>query len=98
MKNLKKENVIKEVKKIIRNSYKFIGYTEFSNIIEKHIGHIESKDRQNKILNKIFSNNLIVIDEAHNIRDSIDNPNKKVAINLMKVVKAANNLKLLLLF
>ena len=28
MKNLKKENVIKEVKKIIRNSYKFIGYTE----------------------------------------------------------------------
>ena len=97
MKNLKKENVIKEVKKIIRNSYKFIGYTEFSNIIEKHIGHIESKDRQNKILNKIFSNNLIVIDEAHNIRDSIDNPNKKVAINLMKVVKAANNLKLLLL-
>ena len=44
-----------------------------------------------------FSDSLIVIDEVHNIRHSADNPQKKVAIHLLKVVKNTINLKLLLL-
>ena len=58
---------------------------------------LKSQANSEKILKKNFSNNLIVIDEVHNIRDSVDSPNKKVAINLLKVVKAADNLKLLFL-
>ena len=44
-----------------------------------------------------FDNRLIIIDEVHNIRMTDDNENKKVAINLQILVKAAENLKLLLL-
>ena len=44
-----------------------------------------------------FDNRLIVIDEVHNIRKTEDNENKKVAIHLELLVKAVQNLKLLLL-
>ena len=44
-----------------------------------------------------FDNRLIVIDEVHNIRKTEDNENKKVAINLEILVKAAENMRLLLL-
>jgi len=44
-----------------------------------------------------FENRLIVIDEVHNIRKSEDNENKKVAIHLELLVKAVQNMRLLLL-
>ena len=44
-----------------------------------------------------FDNRLIVIDEVHNIRRTDDNENKKVAINLEFLVKAAQNMRFLLL-
>ena len=44
-----------------------------------------------------FDNRLIVIDEVHNIRKTDDNENKKVAINLELLVKAAENMRFLLL-
>jgi len=44
-----------------------------------------------------FDNRLIVIDEVHNIRKSEDNENKKVALNLELLVRAAKYMRLLLL-
>jgi superfamily II DNA or RNA helicase len=44
-----------------------------------------------------FDNRLIVIDEVHNIRKTEDNENKKVALNLEFLVKAAKNMRFLLL-
>ena len=44
-----------------------------------------------------FDNRMIVIDEVHNIRKTDDNENKKVAINLELLVKAAKNMRFLLL-
>ena len=44
-----------------------------------------------------FNNRLIVIDEVHNIRKEDENKNKKVAVNLEILVKAAENMRLLLL-
>ncbi len=44
-----------------------------------------------------FDNRLVVIDEVHNIRKTDDNENKKVAINLELLVKAAKNMRFLLL-
>jgi hypothetical protein len=44
-----------------------------------------------------FDDRLIVIDEVHNIRITEDNENKKVAIYLEYLVKAAENLRLLFL-
>jgi hypothetical protein len=50
-----------------------------------------------KRLRNEFNNRLIVIDEVHNIRKADDNENKKVAINLELLVKAAENMRFLLL-
>ena len=53
-----------------------------------------------KVINRLrneFDNRLIIIDEVHNIRKSDDNENKKVAINLELLVKAAKNMRFLLL-
>ena len=53
--------------------------------------------RMLKRLKNEFDNRLIVIDEVHNIRKTEDNENKKVAINLELLVKAAENMRLLFL-
>jgi len=97
MKNLKKENIVKEVNKIIRASYRFLGYTEFANIIRKILSTTKSEQSEQRALRKYFSDTLIIIDEVHNIRHTAANPKKRVAINLLKVVQAAQNLKLLFL-
>lgn len=97
MKNLKKENIIKEVNKIIRASYRFLGYTEFANIIGKILSTTKGEQAEIRALRKHFSDTLIIIDEVHNIRHTALNPKKRVAINLLKVVKATQNMKLLFL-
>ena len=58
---------------------------------------VELNSRIIKRLQYEFNNRLIVIDEVHNIRKTDDNENKKVAINLELLVKAAQNMRFLLL-
>ena len=55
-----------------------------------------NKETIKRIRNE-FDNRLIIIDEVHNIRITDDNENKKVAIFLEYLVKAAENLRLLFL-
>jgi len=58
---------------------------------------VELNNRVIRRLQNEFDNRLIVIDEVHNIRKTDDNENKKVAINLELLVKAAKNMRFLLL-
>lgn len=58
---------------------------------------IELNSRVIRRLRNEFDNRFIVIDEVHNIRKTDDNENKKVAINLEFLVKAAQNMRFLLL-
>ena len=58
---------------------------------------IELNNRIIRRLRNEFDNRLIVIDEVHNIRKTDDNENKKVAVNLELLVKAAQNMRFLLL-
>jgi len=104
MKGLSKEKVISQIKRIINNSYLFIGYTEFANYIVKKStidNSITNQKQRNKIiknkLKKVFNNRLIIIDEVHNIRTTDDNKDKRVAQELFKLVKNVDNLRLLLL-
>ncbi len=104
MQGLTKEKIINQIKRIINNYYLFMGYTEFSNYISKKSNIDDSSisdEVKNRIIKKklknLFNNRLIVIDEVQNIRISDDNKKKKIAINLMKLVKNVDNLRLLLL-
>ena len=104
MKGLTKEKVISQVKGIINASYLFLGYIEFANYIEK-VKEVKGSfkdeaDKQLKMIRNLkyeFDNRLIVIDEIHNIRIAEENKNKKVALQLLDLVKSASNLRLLLL-
>lgn len=106
MRGLTKENIITKIKRMINQYYDFMGYIEFTNYIEKKIDVPEStgyteKERKNMYIDKIrrvFSNRLIIIDEAHNIRMTDDNKKrKKTTTLLMEVAKHAENMRLLLL-
>jgi len=85
MKGLSREKVILQIKRIINNSYLFLGYTEFANYIQKSTKIPQDMTDVNKIenikkiqLEKNFSNRLIIIDEVHNIRITDDNKDKRV--------------------
>ena len=103
MKGLTKQKVVSQVKRIINTSYLFLGYIEFANYIRKksEIGSDISEEKREKLvklkLNRFFSNRLIIIDEVHNIRMTDDNKDKRVAVELTKLVDNVPNLRLLLL-
>lgn len=104
LKNLKKERLLAQVARIIKNNYLFLGYIEFGNYIEKVITiekeglvKTEKEKLQKKKLERAFKNRMIVIDEVHNIRLSDDNKNKRIAVNLMKVAEIVDGTRLLLM-
>lgn len=107
LKGLTREKVISSIKRIINNSYLFMGYIQLTNYIfnaVKKSADIENltKQQRKKLLIKhireLFDNRLIIIDEVHNIRISDDNQErKKTALLLMKVAKYSQNMRLLLL-
>ena len=98
---LDKDIIVKEATRIINDSYQFFGYTQFANFINKKTSvksDVDNKDEiEKKKMRKEFDDRLIIIDEAHNARITQDNSNKYVAQELLKLVKTANNVKLLLL-
>jgi hypothetical protein len=105
MKGLSRENVIKQINRTIDTYYFFFGYVEFANYIAKKSAiddpaitdpKMISNIRKSK-LRKIFNNRLIIIDEVHNIRMTDENKDKRVADELMKLIKHVNTLRLLLL-
>ena len=105
MKGLSRSKVIRQIKRLIRQSYLFKGYGEFANYIEKIMNKsipsgssTEVRERiRKKNLRKEFSNRMLVIDEVHNIRLSKEGKVKTSSDNLGKLLEATNNLKLLLL-
>lgn len=103
MKGLSKERVVSQVNRIISTSYLFLGYIEFANYITKkaQVGSELSPDKREKLiklkLNRFFANRLIIIDEVHNIRETDDNKDKRVATELKRLVDNVSNLRLLLL-
>ena len=105
MKGLERDKIVKQIKRIILQSYLFLGYIQFANYISRIMDKYKigkdadskKKLRIQKALDKEFSNRLIVIDEAHNIRTSESKELKRTSENLLQLVKYTDSLKLLLL-
>ena len=95
MKGMEEDKVVSEIKKIIRRSYRFLGYDQFANLIEKTStvsDDITDKSHRTKImmqkLKLVFGNSLIVIDEFHNIKSTDEKSGTRaVAEQLEKLVK-----------
>ena len=100
-----KEEFAKAVDKIINKHYQFMGYKELFELCKKIREHIEKTERDQRKhegrykdkIAELFSNRLIVIDEAHNLRSTSDEVNKRISHAFMDMVNNAQNTKLLLM-
>lgn len=102
---LKDEDIEKKINKIISERYQFIGYKELSNRIDKieeTIVNTENNPAKHEALFKqkvdeMFSDRLIIIDEAHNLRVPTENGNKQIYAAFMNLLKLTKNVKLVLM-
>lgn len=82
---------------IIKEFYQFTAYSSFGNAIQSKLGGTE-KDIDREWVHENFDNRLLIIDEAHNIRESKDEEGVKgVTRALENLVKVADGLVLVLL-
>jgi hypothetical protein len=117
-----KPTVVRRVNQSIQSRYTFLGYIQFHRMIEdilknipKTLDEAATRARSIRLLRREFSGRLVIIDEAHNLRDTpgpgdddADNPGgdmelsetqagKKLTPSLLKVLEAAEGMKLVLL-
>ena len=83
--------------RIISEFYEFQGYAEFSNTVE-NIKLKKSGNELKKWIHETFDNRLIIVDEAHNLRDTSESEaSKLVGIALETILKTATGITLVLL-
>ena len=117
-----KPTIVRRVNQSIQGRYTFLGYIQFHRMIEdilknvpKTLDEAAARVRTIRLLRREFSGRLVIIDEAHNLRDTpepgeddTDNPGgdmeltekqagKKLTPSLLKVLDAAEGMKLVLL-
>lgn len=84
--------------------YTLVGTRKWANDVNKLIEDkvkgktgIEREERISQILRKHFDNSVIIIDEAHKMRDNSTNEDKIVPPVLRQVLSTANNIRLILM-
>jgi hypothetical protein len=104
MAGLTREKITAQIHSLINQYYVFMGYTELANYIRKRTqpeitgNPAEERKQEIKKIRKFFNNQLIIIDEVHNIRLAQENKTgKKTASLLLHVARYAENMRLLLL-
>ena len=112
------EEITEAVDQEIKRRYKIMGYLAFANFVESKKKEIptaitgqERIDAENEKLMNLFSDHLIIIDEAHNLRDVEDDDNddldkakqsdekegKKLTPILKQIILVAEGLRLMLM-
>lgn len=81
--------------RIISEFYEFMGYSSFGAMINKKFVDMKPADAE-KWIHETFDNRLLIIDEAHNLREG-GSEMKTVSTGLETLVKTANGLVLVLL-
>lgn len=83
------------VKKMIDDFYDFTGYIQLANMVERKKITL-SVDDFNAWIHETFDGRLLIVDEAHNLREGMAE-NKLVADTLQQIVQVANGMTLVLL-
>lgn len=98
------EYLNKKINRIINSYYNFMGYDSFANYVtkleEEYVkGYEESKKEiiKKNMRKELFSNTVIIIDEAHHIRINGENSKKIAPPVIERVIRDAENVKLILL-
>lgn len=95
----------KRINKLINERYQFMGYKELV-VLLKHIrDKIEKTERDPKKherryiekVKELFSDRLIIIDEAHNLRMPSETGKKQISAAFLELLQTVTNVKLLLM-
>ncbi len=102
-----KETLEKKINKLINEKYQFIGYKELAILMDKIRNKIEQFEVHNdpekveklfnERLSEIFSDRLIIIDEAHNLRNPSETGKKQISTAFKTLLRHVSNVKLVLL-
>lgn len=92
------ETLMARASKIINEFYDFQGYGEFANILEKQKIHNTPNDVKAWV-HATFDNRLIIVDEAHNLRETTETnvDAKFISAALKQIIQTANGITLVLL-
>lgn len=102
---LDKETLEKKINKLINEKYQFIGYKELAILMDKirskiqdnEIDPIKIEKKFNERLSEIFSDRMVIIDEAHNLRNPSETGKKQISTAFKTLLKHVVNVKLVLL-
>ena len=99
-KYLSKEQKARKINLMINNNYEFTGYDQLVNYIVKLTGWSSGKDADitdymKKIIEREFSNRVIVIDEIHNVKNR-DSSGKR-APYIYAMIKYSKNVRLVIM-
>ena len=94
----------REVNKLIKQYYEIMAYQSFSNFVKRkqdeYIRSLPDEEREagkTKWIQEYFSDRLLIIDEAHNIRDDQGKTMRDAVKTIEDVIQYSDNLRLLLL-
>lgn len=102
---IKPDVLEKNIAKIINQRYKFISYKKLISIFQKTKDKVKQQEKnvsKHEVLfydkiKEYFSNRMIIIDEAHNLRNSSEKGNKLTAQVFWNLLKHTENVKMVLL-
>lgn len=102
---LKPDEIEKRINKLISEKYQFMGYKELVVYVNKIQDKIKKNEKNaskhdrlfHEKISELFSDRLIIIDEAHNLRMPSDVGNKQIASTFINILKQTKNVKLLLM-
>jgi hypothetical protein len=91
----------KDAEQLIRKRYQIMGYLQFANWVLKRLAAEVPKSyegsareqKENAILHRLFSDHLIIIDEAHNLRDIEGSGAAAAALPVPAAVPADENVQ-----
>ena len=91
-----RQKLLRQASRILNEFYDFQGYAKFGNTLETQK---EEGNYNEKWIHETFDNRLIIVDEAHNLRDTseTDTDAKIVSAALERIVKTAHGVTLVLL-
>jgi hypothetical protein len=101
--NSTRAGIVQRITRLINSSYEFMGYIELANTVRRLTAGAVSKQDAIRAIKNAFNHRLVIVDEIHNVRsdeevkDKEDKSGKSISDELYKLVRYADNLRLLLL-
>lgn len=90
--------IMKLASRIIGEFYEFQGYQGFANRITEKQTELRSQNEMDAWIHAEFDNRLVIVDEAHNLRETTESDSSKlVAVALERILKTATGITLVLL-